>query len=87
MNQETLVQTILAFIESDTTTENEFNELAIELFAYQYANNLHSINLRCNRAQAQEWQKHGETFRLSQSMLSKVSFLPAAHQMIPAEHL
>ena len=36
MNQETLVQTILAFIESDTTTENEFNELAIELFAYQY---------------------------------------------------
>ena len=40
MNQETLVQTILAFIESDTTTENEFNELAIELFAYQYANNL-----------------------------------------------
>ena len=40
MNQETLVKTISAFIESDTTTENEFNELAIELFAYQYANNL-----------------------------------------------
>ena len=40
MKQETLIHTILAFIDSDTTTENEFNELAIELFAYQYENNL-----------------------------------------------
>ena len=40
MSQDKLVRTILDFIDSETKTEKEFDELAIELFAYQYANNL-----------------------------------------------
>ena len=40
MSQDKLVRTILDFIDSETTTEKEFDELAIELFAYQYTNNL-----------------------------------------------
>ena len=40
MSQDKLVRTILDFIDSETKTEKEFDDLAIELFAYQYANNL-----------------------------------------------
>ena len=40
MKQNILVDTIEAFIASDSTTEIEFNDLAVTIFAYQYENNL-----------------------------------------------
>ena len=40
MIQDQLISSILEFIKSDTTTETDFNNLAIESFAYQYENNI-----------------------------------------------
>lgn len=40
MKQDELVEMIIAFINSDTTTEHDFNNLAVTLFTYQYENSL-----------------------------------------------
>jgi hypothetical protein len=40
VKQNILIDTIKAFIESDSTTDHDFNDLAITIFAYQYENNL-----------------------------------------------
>ena len=40
MKQNILIDTIQAFIASDTTTDSDFDDLAITIFAYQYENNL-----------------------------------------------
>ena len=39
MRQNKLIETIQTFITSDTTTDLDFNDLAIEIFAYQYETN------------------------------------------------
>ena len=40
MKQNILIDTIKTFISSDSTTDDDFNDLAITIFAYQYENNL-----------------------------------------------
>ena len=39
MTQDQVIDTLLAFIAADGATEDEFNTLALDLFAYQYQNN------------------------------------------------
>lgn len=39
VNQTNIIRSVMEFINSNNKTENEFNELAIEIFEYQYANN------------------------------------------------
>ena len=39
MTQDQIIEALLAFIAQDGATEDEFNELALELFAYQFENN------------------------------------------------
>ncbi len=39
MTQGQIIDALLAFIAADGATEDEFNALALDLFAYQYENN------------------------------------------------
>ncbi|MGP3562375.1 MULTISPECIES: LuxE/PaaK family acyltransferase [Geobacillus] len=40
MTQQEIVECLLSFINKETSSEDEFNEYALQLFAYQYENNL-----------------------------------------------
>ena len=39
MTQDRIIEALLAFIAADGATEDEFNGLALDLFAYQFENN------------------------------------------------
>ncbi|MEK1832364.1 hypothetical protein AAAC51_36090 [Priestia megaterium] len=69
--QQEIIESTFQFIQNQLSSEDDFNEHALQLFSYQYQHNLPYRTFCMQKGKRQEWSKRGGIFRQCRLMLLK----------------